>query len=465
MKSRLIVVWTALLLSTPLALSAPLAAENTEAEKDGGQPLAREASLPLEALQVFTEVFGTIKSEYVDKADDGTLLRDAVHGMINGLDPHSAFLDAEAFTEMRLSDQGKFGGIGVEISVEDGFIRVITPLDDTPAHRAGIQSGDSILMLDGVTLRGMSLRDATQRLRGPPGSEVVLTISRGDRHPRGDPRGEGEAFEVPVVRDVIEVSSVKSEMLEEDFGYVRIAGFLSGTGAGLGTAIDQLEHRNGGALKGLVLDLRNNPGGVLHGAVEVSDAFLESGLIVSIRGRHADANHSFHATADDLIEDAPIVVLVNGGSASAAEIVAGALQDHKRAIIMGTRTFGKGSVQSVIPVNNGGALKLTTARHYTPSNRSIQARGIAPDIVVAAGAPATAPQAQREVRESNLAGHLENDRAGETAANHETGAGLAARDYQVGEALNLLKGMSLVRLRGQGADTNVDSAQPASGEG
>ena len=436
------------------------------AEKpDGGQPPL--PPLPLEELQVFTEVFGKIKNEYVDKADDAALLRDAIHGMLNGLDPHSAFLGPEAFREMQMSGEGKFTGLGLEITVEDGFIKVIAPIDDTPAQRAGILPGDLIVMLNGVAVRGMAVGKAVESLRGAPGTEVVLTISR---------PGEGEVFDVTVMRAVIEIAGVKGEILEDGFGYVRISSFQDGIGAKLRAAIKKLAKQNGRALKGLVLDLRNNPGGVLYGAVEVSDGFLQSGVIVSTRGRNADANHSFRATAGDWINDAPVVVLVNGGSASAAEIVAGALQDHKRAIIMGTRTFGKGSVQSVIPVNNGGALKLTTARYYTPSNRSIQARGIVPDIVIQAGTGAPARRGERELREADLAGHLENDRAGEVNAgagadaDEQNQPGLAARDYQVGEALNLLKGMSLVRLRGQGVKTEqpakpVEAVESAAGEG
>lgn len=435
-----------LILLTALLLSATAFAES---KQDGEQPL------PLEELQVFTEVFGKIKSEYVDKADDTALLRNAIHGMLTGLDPHSAFLDSEAFRVMRMSNEEKFGGLGIEIIVEDGFIRVIAPIDDTPAHRAGIQPGDIIVMLDGVAVQGMGLRDMVERLRGPPGSKVVLTISR---------QGESEAFDVTLVRAIIEVAGIKSEMLEDGFGYIRITNFQSGTGAGLRAGIKKLEQQNGHALNGLVLDLRNNPGGVLHGAVEVSDVFLDAGVIVSTRGRNTGANHSFHAADDDLTGDAPVVVLVNGGSASAAEIVAGALQDHKRAIIMGTRTFGKGSVQTVIPINNGGALMLTTARYYTPSNRSIQARGIVPDIVVEAGAPVAVRRDERKIREADLVGHLENDHAGEAEAGAKTESALAARDYQVGEALNLLKGMSLVKLRGQSVKS-ARPAEPASGDG
>ena len=408
-----------------------------------------ERALPLEELRVFAEVFGAIKSEYVDEADDVTLLRDAIKGMLAGLDPHSAFLDPDAFKQMRITTEGRFGGLGIEVVAEDGLIKVVAPIADTPAQRAGILAGDIIVRLDGAPVRGMSLHEAVEKMRGPEGSEVVLTLSRA---------GESSAFDVTLVRAIIEVASVKSEMLEDGFGYIRITRFQGRTGANLRDEIGKLQAQSAHKLKGLVLDLRDNPGGVLQSAVEVSDVFLDAGVIVSARGRNADADYSFSAASADLTADAPVVVLVNGGSASASEIVAGALQDHKRAIIMGTRTFGKGSVQTVIPINDGGALKLTTARYYTPSNRSIQARGIVPDVIVEATqiTPPASEQGAR-VRESDLAGHLQNDNTPE-AATGEGESSLATRDHQVSEALNLLKGMSLVKLRGE-------TVKPASGEG
>jgi len=396
---------------------------------------ANDGGLPLDELRVFAEVFGKIKGEYVDPTDDAELLRDAIRGMLSGLDPHSAFLDPKAFKAMRMATEGRFGGLGIEVTGERGLIKVVTPLDDTPAQRAGIQAGDIIVKLDGRPVRGMSLREAVDAMRGPPGSAIVVTISRGG----------GEAFDLKMKRAVIKIPSVKSEMLEAGFGYLRITAFQAGTGASLRTALAQLQRR--GQLKGLVLDLRNNPGGVLQSAVEVSDAFLGGGVIVSVRGRGADAGHQFTAASADLSGDAPVVVLVNGGTASAAEIVAGALQDHRRAIIMGSRTFGKGSVQTVLPVNSGGALKLTTARYYTPAERSIQALGITPDIVVET-AQRPAPDARpTPLREADLAGHLENDAADADASAKPGRSALAARDYQIGEALNLLKGMSLVADR------------------
>jgi len=392
-----------------------------------------DAPLPLDELRVFAEVFGKIKDGYVDPTDDAELLRDALRGMLSGLDPHSAFLGPKAFRAMRESAEGRFGGLGIEVIGERGVIKVVAPLDDTPAQRAGIQPGDVIVKLDGRPVRAMTLREAVDAMRGAPGSAIVVTLSRGG----------GDAFDLEMRRAVIKIPSVKSEVLEPGFIYLRITAFQGGTGASLRAAIER--HRRAGDIRGLVLDLRNNPGGVLQSAVAVSDAFLDAGVIVSVRGRGADADHAFHATAGDLTADAPLVALVNGGTASAAEIVAGALQDHRRAIIMGARTFGKGSVQTVLPVNNGGALKLTTARYYTPADRSIQARGIAPDIALAAAPPAAAERAPGPLREADLAGHLEN--AGGEGDATARRADLATRDHQIGAALNLLKGMSLVADR------------------
>ncbi len=397
--------------------------------------------LPLEDLQMFSEVFGKIKSEYVDAVDDATLLRDAIQGMLAGLDPHSAFLEPEDFEDIKISTDGKFGGLGIEVTTEDGLIKVVTPIDGTPAYDAGIQPGDLILMIDGVPVHGMSLKDAVDRMRGDPGTEIVLTIAR---------QGLVEPIDVTLVRSIIKVTSVRGEVLENGFGYVRLSSFQSGTAQSLRTKIKSMQDSEEGPLKGLVLDLRNNPGGVLSGAVEVSDMFLGEGEIVSTRGRTDSSGQSFSARPDDVINDAPLVVLVNGGSASASEIVAGALQDHQRGIIMGTRTFGKGSVQTVIPMNNGGALKLTTARYYTPSDRSIQAKGIIPDVITEQ-ADLTSIRDRERVSEADLAGHLENG-DGEIIEDGEketTHSERLKKDYQLREALNLLKGMSLVKLRAE----------------
>jgi carboxyl-terminal processing protease len=401
-------------------------------------------SLPLDELQVFSEVFGKIKSEYVDEVDDATLLKNAIKGMLSGLDPHSTFLDPEDFKEIKITTDGKFGGLGIEVTTEDGVIKIVTPIDGTPAYDAGLQPGDLILEIDDVSVRGMDLNDAVEKMRGEPGSGIKLTIDR---------EGEPKLLEVELVRAIIKVTSVRGEILEPGFGYVRLSSFQGSTAESLRTTVKSLIKKTGGPLSGLVLDLRNNPGGVLSGAVDVSDLFLDQGNIVTTKGRTPTSDQNFSASPDDISGDAPLVVLVNGGSASASEIVAGALQDHKRAIIMGTRTFGKGSVQTVIPMNNGGALKLTTARYFTPSDRSIQARGIVPDIITEQGELKKAAGNGNQVSESDLTGHLENDEATDQTESPGTDRirERLKKDFQLREALNLLKGMSLVKARSQTA--------------
>ena len=399
-----------------------------------------ESTLPLEELQMFSEVFGKIKNEYVDQVDDKTLLKNAIKGMLSGLDPHSVFLDPEDFEEIKISTDGKFGGLGIEVTTEDGFIKVVAPIDGTPADSAGLMPGDVILELDDVPVRGQSLQDSVGKMRGQPGTKIKLTISR---------EGESELLEVELIRAVIKAASVKGELLDSGFGYIRISSFQSGTAQGLRTQVKKLAERNQSSLDGLILDLRNNPGGVLSGAVDVSDLFIDEGDIVSTRGRTHTSEQSFSARVEDIISGAPMVVLVNGGSASASEIVAGALQDHKRAIILGTRTFGKGSVQTVIPMNNGSALKLTTARYYTPSDRSIQAKGIVPDIITEQTNIADVESDNRRVSESDLTGHLENE-VSEEEANRPNSSSVRERmksDYQLQQAINLLKGMVLVQIR------------------
>lgn len=393
-----------------------------------------EDSLPLQDLQIFAEVFGKIKSEYVDTVEDSQLLRDAVRGMLSGLDPHSAFLDAEGFREVRINTNGKFGGLGIEVTAEDGTIRVVAPIDGTPAHEAGVQAGDRIIRLDGELVRGLSLEEAVNKMRGEPGSEIVLTLIR---------EGIAEPLEIAIVRAIIKITSVRSEILEPGLAYIRISSFQSGTAQSLRNQIERLIEKNNAPLNGLILDLRNNPGGVLSGAVEVSDMFLKDGSIVSTRG--PTAQQDFVAKPDEVTDGAPMVVLVNGGSASASEIVAGALQDHRRAIILGTRTFGKGSVQTIIPMNNGGALKLTTARYYTPSNRSIQAKGIVPDIIAEQGQFTRLDPSHEQVSESDLSGHLQNNQEQTREKPDPERTVIVENDRQIKEALNLLKGMSLVR--------------------
>ncbi len=400
-------------------------------------------ALPLEELRIFSEVFGKIKSEYVDPVDDSTLLKGAIHGMVRELDPHSAFLEPQAFKELRLTTEGKFSGLGIEVTIEDGLIKVISPMDGTPAFHAGIRPGDLILMLDGVPVRGMSLKEAVDKMRGPPGSEIRLTISR---------EGEPDSMEIVLTRAIIKAASVKAQLLQAGFGYARLSSFQSGSARNLRTRIAELKNSNGASLEGFVLDLRNNSGGVLAGAVEVSDMFLGSGEIVSTRGRTELSAQSYSATPDDVIDGAPMVILVNGGSASASEIVSGALQDHRRAIIMGARTFGKGSVQTIIPMGNGGALKITTARYYTPSGRSIQATGITPDIVTAHSEFTKAESGRAAVGESDLIDH-----PGDESGNEEDDRafspqpGLMESDSQLKEAFNLLKGMALIRKKTEAA--------------
>lgn len=409
-----------------VCLSVHAAAESVQ--DDLVQPL------PLEELRRFSEVFDRIKNAYVEPVDDAKVLEDAIRGMIAGLDPHSSYLEPDAFEELQEHTSGEFGGVGIEISQDDGFIRVIAPIDDTPAEKAGIKSGDLITRLDGEPIQNMGIDEAINRMRGEPGTSIVLTIVR---------KGEDKPREIKVVRAIIHVASVKQRMLGEDFGYLRITQFQSNTGADLKKAMAKLEANQ--ALKGLVLDLRNNPGGVLQAAVDVVDAFISEGKIVYTEGRLKSADTSFMASKDTVIGDIPVVVLINGGSASASEIVAGALQDHKRAVIMGTGSFGKGSVQTILPLAEKRALKLTTARYFTPSGRSIQAQGILPDVVVEE-AELKRVESQEFLKEKDLSRHLFNGQTEEEAdkALIDATKGLSQRDYQLYEALNLLKALTIV---------------------
>ncbi len=423
------------------------------------EPIQEPASsaLPLQALQTFAAVFGKIKSAYVDEVDDADLLRYAIRGMLSGLDPHSVFLDPNEAKRINNTSTGRFGGIGVEVAAQDGVIKVVSPIDGTPAFTGGVKSGDLILMIDDVRVRSLGFGDALEKLRGNPGSTVKLTIFR---------EGVSGYLDIELVRAIIKANSVKGEILQDQFGYVRLSKFHSGTVHSLRLKIKQLNDaiNEAGAdgLSGLVLDLRDNPGGVLSSAIAVGDMFISAGNIVSTRGRTAASVQSFMAQPDDIIDDAPIVVLVNGGSASASEIVAGALQDHQRAIIMGTKTFGKGSVQEIIPMSGGSALKLTTARYYTPSNRSIQAKGIIPDIIVDQPNQDNITQRQKNrprettsettretASEADLIGHLENDTSKDDAEHNEkTPTSVRIKqDPQLREALNLLKAMVLTKRR------------------
>lgn len=412
------------------------------ADLDKAEPVTDTGALPFEELRTFTEIFGRIKRDYVEPVSDKKLLEDAVRGMLSGLDPHSAYLVPEEFQELKEGTTGQFGGLGIEVTMENGFIKVVSPIDDTPAQRAGIKTGDLIIRLDDKPVKGMSLVDAVKMMRGEPGSTILLTVVR---------EGEETPLKFSLIRDVIKVKSVKSRILEKDYGYVRISSFQSGTGESLLEAISSLKKENAGNLKGLVLDLRNNPGGVLNAAVEVSDAFLKSGLIVYTEGRIENSEMRFNASPDDLIDGAAMVVLINAGSASASEIVAGALQDQKRAVIMGEKSFGKGSVQTILPTSSGAAVKLTTARYYTPSGRSIQAEGIEPDIALARIKLESMDKSDfTPVKEADLSHHLGNgkEKAADTNKKGEEGKEkedvLELKDYPVHEALTLLKGISIM---------------------
>ncbi|MEA3638362.1 MAG: S41 family peptidase [Lamprobacter sp.] len=426
------------------------AAEASEEEEPEG--------LPLDELRIFAEVFGRIKSDYVERVEDRELLSSAIRGMLAGLDPHSAYLDPDQYDDLQVGTTGEFGGLGIEVGMEDGFVKVIAPMDDTPAQRAGIQAGDLIVRIDEKPVKGMSLSDAVELMRGKPGSAIELTLMRD---------GESAPLRVRLERAVIKVASVKQRLLEPGYGYLRIANFQARTTDDLLAAVKTLKRENEGPLKGVVLDLRNNPGGVLNTAVGVSDAFLEEGLIVYTKGRLEDAKLEFHAGPDDVLDGAPLVVLVNGGSASASEIVAGALQDQRRALIMGNETFGKGSVQTIIPVDERTALKLTTARYYTPAGRSIQALGIVPDIILERGSlTLTSDPDLSPLKEANLIRHLEDqdgnaiepaieiqmdatdegdeEKTGKKTEETAKDKPLAARDYQLSEALNVLKGLVIL---------------------
>ncbi len=427
--------------------------------------------IPVAELQKFSEVMSKIKQEYVEEVDDKKLITDAIRGMLSGLDPHSAYLDSDEFTELQADTSGKFGGLGIEVGMENGFIKIISPIDDTPAARAGVKAGDLIIRLDKEHVKGMTLNDAVKIMRGKVGEPIILTIIR---------EGENKPLKMKIIRDIIKIKGVKQRLLESGYGYLRIVSFQSNTTVAAKIALIKLQKENKAKLKGLVIDLRDNPGGILSAAVGVSDLFIKEGKIVYTDGRVKDSKMTEEATNFDVMNGAPIVVLVNRGSASASEIVAGALQDHKRALIMGEKTFGKGSVQTVLQLDATTAVKLTTARYYTPSGRSIQAKGIEPDIIVQTLKFADEDSDDLSaVSEASLSGHLSNSERGDDGTNNETSAtskdskakkdlqttdtevvneinsdskksenkkesiDLIRRDYQLYEALNILKGMYL----------------------
>lgn len=440
---------TAILLSISLGLAA---AEPGVVAEDPATPAVAEEplKLPLDDIRVLVEVFHKIKNDYVEEVSDEDLLENAVRGMLAGLDPHSSYLDPEGYQSLQEGTTGEFGGLGIEVGMDEGFLKVIAPIDDTPAARAGIQAGDVIIRLDDTPVKGLSLGNAVKKMRGKAGTDIHITIVRD---------GLDKTLDFTLTRDIIQIKSVKSRFLEPGIGYLRISHFQSRTGDDVKQHLGDLKQEAGGKLKGIVLDLRNNPGGVLGAAVSVSDAFLTTGRIVYTEGRVADSELEFNAKPPDQIDGAPLVVLVNEGSASASEIVAGALQDSKRAVIMGRRSFGKGSVQTILPMNNEAALKLTTARYFTPSGRSIQAEGIVPDIIVDKLTLSEISVAKANVvTEANLSGHLENGNgdgdvpSGEAIESTKSAAkereDLALKDFELYEAVNLLKGMALLQARG-----------------
>ncbi|MCK6405865.1 MAG: S41 family peptidase [Rhodocyclaceae bacterium] len=439
--------------------------------------------LPVEDLRTFAEVFNAIKQGYVEPVEDKKLIAHAISGMVSNLDPHSSYLDVDAFKDLQVGTQGEFGGLGIEVGMEDGLVKVISPIEDTPAFRAGVKTGDLIFKLDDTLVKGLTLSDAVKKMRGKPKTQIKLSIIR---------KGETKPLEITLTREVIKIQSVKSKLVEPGYGYLRVTSFQENTGSAVVKHLNDL-YKNG-TLNGLVLDLRNDPGGLLNAAVGVSAAFLpEKTLVTYTDGRVEDARHKYYVAPEDYLrgggrsgEDyirnlpvhalkVPMVVLVNGGSASASEIVAGALQDHKRAVVMGTQTFGKGSVQSVLPLPGNTAIKLTTARYYTPSGRSIQAKGIVPDILVEESANG---ETRQRIREADLDRHLENDRekdgapatkepakpqskapatpkgkgngkdGGKDDADEEKSGPLefaSKNDYQLSQAINLLKGLQIMQ--------------------
>ena len=406
------------------------------------RPQADEGDV-YDKLKLFAEVFSRVRADYVEQVDDEVLIEAAIRGMLTHLDPHSSYLSAKNFQEMQVETKGEFGGLGIEVTMENGVVKVVAPIDDTPASRAGVEAGDYITHLDGEPVLGLTLSEAVERMRGPINTELKVTIRRGEQDP----------FDLTLVRDRITVSSVRSRSEEGGIGYIRITRFNEQTTPGLELAIDKLKAEMGDELIGFVVDLRNNPGGLLREAINVSDAFLERGEIVSTRGRETDDATRENATSGDLTGGLPLVVLINGGSASASEIVAGALQDHRRAIVMGTPSFGKGSVQTVMPLPGNGAMRLTTARYYTPSGRSIQARGIDPDIIVEQARLEDVAQLPNR-NEASLRGHLENDNGDDEgeAPEAETRQDQAFTDYQLARAVDLLRGLSL--FKGEPTNTN-----------
>ena len=459
MLSRASTLGLLLILVTSLTTSAQESEEGLQQDTGPGTPAphsdnphagiaADTSALPLEELQMFADVFNQIRQGYVESVPDSELFELAVQGMLSGLDPHSMFLKEKAFDSLQETTKGEFSGLGIEIGQDRGYITIIAPIDGSPAEAAGLEAGDVILKIDGESVRDLPVNKSVEKMRGPTGSEVLLTIGR---------RGVADPFDVTVIRDIIKVPSVRSRELMEGYLWLRASQFQRDTGQ---EAIAKLESAlNEGPLKGVVLDLRNNPGGVLGASVDMAGAFLDGGLVVYTEGRHPQSKDRFEATAGDMLDNVPVVVLINGGSASASEIVAGALQDRRRAVIMGTRSFGKGSVQTILPVTDTRAVKLTTALYYTPNGRSIQAEGIVPDIVVER-AEVKSVESQRRTKEADLQGSLSGGDPADSQSESESLTELRNSDNQLYEALTLLRGINLLSPQ-----TGLDSESVAEAAG
>ncbi len=444
---RLAVVFVLLSLAASSIFNALLAAPAVDV--NGDKKVSQANSLPLEQLRNFSDIFARIKSEYVESVGDKELLENAIRGMLSGLDPHSTYLDPEEYKELKIGTTGQFGGLGIQVGIEDGYVKVISPIDDTPAFKAGIKAGDVIIRLDSKPVKDLGLNDAVKIMRGKPGTSIELSVVR---------EGEDEPIKFKIKRAIIKVKSVKSFLIEPGFGYVRISTFQSKTAIHLSKAINKLVEKNEQSLNGLIVDLRNNPGGVLNAAADVSDLFIDKGKLVYTQGRTKESYFEYTASPTDILKKAPIIVLINAGSASASEIVAGALQDHKRAIIMGEKSFGKGSVQTIQELRSGGAVKFTTARYFTPNGRSIQAEGIVPDIVLQDLEMTDKHKSSfGQIKEADLSGHISNPN--EKSKKHKNPVHKKQdkaeiemierlqKDYKIHEALNLLKGMHILSAK------------------
>lgn len=424
-RNPLLTATTALVIGIAVGITSVVQADN-------------ESQLPIDEVRLMSQVLERIKQSYVEEVTDEELIEAAIEGMLTGLDPHSDYLTPDDFKELRESTSGEFGGLGIEITMDTtGFVRVVAPIDDTPAYRAGMQSGDLITQIDDTPVKGMTINDAVTLMRGKPGTSLVLTVAR---------EGENGPLEISITRDVIKITSVRHRMIEPDYGYIRISQFQERTGRDFEEALESLHEQAETELKGVVLDLRNNPGGVLQASVDVVDALISDGLIVYTEGRLPNSDSRFVARKKDPSKGVNLIVLINGGSASASEIVAGAVQDHKRGLIMGTQSFGKGSVQTILPLDQDHALKLTTARYFTPSGRSIQAQGIVPDVVVK---QATLTQDENDAfyKEADLAGALDNPNGEEPSDESEEENGyteVTPEDYQLYQALTMLKGIAIL---------------------